>query len=246
MWLDCNVFFKRQYCELFKFCEQVTKRSCRHSWNNFEFISEINSKYPLKGLMLKLKLQYFGHLRQRADSLEKTLMLRKIEGKSRSGQQRMRWLDGITDFNGHELEQTLGHSQGQGNLACKPDWATRSVESGEDYKWRFLKLSKRPEAKYWSSWWSRILFRNYYNRGKGDFSMVEEAYAVIYSQRTRWRGQSMKATMRKQTSRVGGFLLNLYNRILAEGKPGRSYIKGYKLTQKGSSCLCVPSLFYLT
>ena len=54
------------------------------------------------------------------------------------------------------------------------DWATttRSVESGEDYKWRFLKLSKRPEAKYWSSWWSRILFRNYYNRGKGDFSIV--------------------------------------------------------------------------
>ena len=53
--------------------------------------------YSLEGLMLKLKLQYFGHLMRRADSLEKTLMLGKIEGRRRRGQQRMRWLDGITD-----------------------------------------------------------------------------------------------------------------------------------------------------
>ena len=59
-------------------------------------LKEISSEYSLEGLMLKLKLQYFGHLMQRADSLEKTLMLGKIEGKRR-GQQRMRWLDGITD-----------------------------------------------------------------------------------------------------------------------------------------------------
>ena len=51
----------------------------------------------MEGLMLKLKLQYFGHLRRRADSLEKTLMLRKVEGRRRRGRQRMRWLDGITD-----------------------------------------------------------------------------------------------------------------------------------------------------
>ena len=56
---------------------------------------EISPEYPLKGLMLKLKLEYFGHLMQRSDSLEKTLMLEKIEG--RRGRQRMRWLDGITD-----------------------------------------------------------------------------------------------------------------------------------------------------
>ena len=58
---------------------------------------EISPEYSLEGLMLKLKLQYFGHLRQRADSLKKTLMVGKIEGKRRRGQQRMRWLDGITD-----------------------------------------------------------------------------------------------------------------------------------------------------
>ena len=58
---------------------------------------EISPEYSLEGLMLKLKLQYFGHLKQRADSLEKTLMLRKIKGKRRREWQRMRWLDSITD-----------------------------------------------------------------------------------------------------------------------------------------------------
>ena len=60
-------------------------------------LKEISLEYSLEGLMLKLKLQYFGHLMRRADLFEKTLLLGKIEGKSRSGQQRKRWLDGITD-----------------------------------------------------------------------------------------------------------------------------------------------------
>ena len=60
-------------------------------------LKEINPEYSLEGLMLKLKLQYFGHLMQRTDSLEKTLMLRKIAGRRRRGQQRMRWLDSITE-----------------------------------------------------------------------------------------------------------------------------------------------------
>ena len=60
-------------------------------------LKEINCEYPLEGLMLKLKLQYFGHLMQRSNSLEKTVMLGKIEGKRRRGQQRIGWLDGITD-----------------------------------------------------------------------------------------------------------------------------------------------------
>ena len=64
--------------------------------SNQSILKEINFGYLLEGLMLKLKLQYFGHLMQRADSVEKTLMLGKIEG-GRRGQQRMRWLDGITD-----------------------------------------------------------------------------------------------------------------------------------------------------
>ena len=65
--------------------------------SNQSILKEISPEYLLEGLMLKLKLQYFGHLMQRTDSLEKTLMLGKIEGRRRRGRQRMRWLDGITD-----------------------------------------------------------------------------------------------------------------------------------------------------
>ena len=65
--------------------------------SNQSILKEISPEYSFEGLMLKLKLQYFGHLMQRTDSLEKILMLGKIEGERRRGQQRMRWLDGITD-----------------------------------------------------------------------------------------------------------------------------------------------------
>ena len=65
--------------------------------SNQSVLKEISPEYSLEGLMLKLKLRYFGHLIQRTDSLEKTLMLGKIEGRRRRGQQRMRWLDGITN-----------------------------------------------------------------------------------------------------------------------------------------------------
>ena len=65
--------------------------------SNQSIVKETSLEYSLERLMLKLKLQYFGHLMRRADSLEKTLMLGKIEGRRRRGQQRMRWLDGITD-----------------------------------------------------------------------------------------------------------------------------------------------------
>ena len=65
--------------------------------SNQSILKEISPEYSLEGLMLKLKLQYFGHLMRRTDSLEKTLMLGKIEGRKRRGRQRMRWLDDITD-----------------------------------------------------------------------------------------------------------------------------------------------------
>ena len=65
--------------------------------SNQSILKEMSPRYSLEGLMLKLKLQYFGHLMRRADSFEKTLMLGKIEGRRKKGRQRMRWLDGITD-----------------------------------------------------------------------------------------------------------------------------------------------------
>ena len=84
------------------------RRLLRVPWtarrSNQSTLKEVSPEYSLEGLMLKLKLQYFGHLMQRADSFEKTLMLGKIEGRRRRGQQRMRWLDGITNqLNGHEF-----------------------------------------------------------------------------------------------------------------------------------------------
>ena len=86
------------YISLIMWC---WRRLLRVPWtarrSNQSILKEINPEYSLEGLMLKLKLQYFGHLMWRADLLEKTLMLGKIEGRRRRGQQRMRWLDGIND-----------------------------------------------------------------------------------------------------------------------------------------------------
>ena len=80
----------------------VLEKTLRVPWtarrSNQSILKEISPEYSLEGLMLKLKLQYFGHLMQRTDSLEKTLMLGKMEGRRRRGQQRMRWLDGITNL----------------------------------------------------------------------------------------------------------------------------------------------------
>ena len=85
------------------------RRLLRVPWtarrSNQFILKEINPEYSLKGLMLKLKLQYFGHLMQRSDSVEKPLMLGKIEGRRRRGQQRVIWLDGITDLMGMSLSK---------------------------------------------------------------------------------------------------------------------------------------------
>ena len=98
------------------------RRLLRVPWtarrSNQSILKEINSEYSLEELILKLKLQYFGHMMQRADSLEKTLMLGKIEGRKRRGateDEMVRW---HRQFNGHEFEQTPTVSEGQGSQAC--------------------------------------------------------------------------------------------------------------------------------
>ena len=110
------------------------RRLLRVPWtarrSNQSILKKSSPGCSLEGLILKLKLQYFGHLMQRADSLEKTLMLGKIEGRRRRGQQRMRWLDGITD-NGDEFEQALGIGDGQESLACCSPRGRRQLDKTE-------------------------------------------------------------------------------------------------------------------
>ena len=114
----------------------VLGRLLRVPWtarrSNQSILKEISPGCSVEGLMLKLKLQYFGHLMRKADSFEKTLMLGKIEGRRRRGRQRMRWLDGITDLMGAS-QWTPGVGDGQGGLAwlrfmgsqrVGHDWAT--------------------------------------------------------------------------------------------------------------------------
>ena len=93
--------------------------------SNQSILKEISPGCSLEELMLKLKLQYFGHPMQRTNSFEKTLMLGKTEGRRRRGQQRMRWLDGITDSMDMGLGG-LGIGDGQGCLACCGSWARKS------------------------------------------------------------------------------------------------------------------------
>ena len=99
--------------------------------SNQSILKEISSEYSLEGLMLKLKLQYFDHLMQRTDSFEKTLMLGKIKGVRRKGQQRMRWLDGIINSIDVSLSKLQELVIGQGSLACCSPWSHKELDTTE-------------------------------------------------------------------------------------------------------------------
>ena len=99
------------------------------SRSNQSTLKGISPEYSLKGLMVKLKLQYFGHLRRRTDSLEKTLMQGKIEGRRRRGQQRTKWLDGITDSTNMNLNKLREMVEGRGAWHAAVHGVTKSQHS---------------------------------------------------------------------------------------------------------------------
>ena len=117
------------------------RRLLRVPWtarrSNQSILKGISPGISLEGMMLKLKLQYFGHLMQRADSLEKTLMLGGIGGRRR-GWQRMRWLDGITDSIDVESEWTPGVGDGQGGLVCFDSWGRKESDTTKRLNWTEL------------------------------------------------------------------------------------------------------------
>ena len=103
--------------------------------SNQSILKEISPGCSLEGLVLRLKLQYFGHLMRRVDSLEKTLMLGGIGGRRRRGRQRIRWLDGHHRLDAHEFGWTPGFGDGQGGLACCDSWGRKESDTTELLNW---------------------------------------------------------------------------------------------------------------
>ena len=125
------------------------RRLLRVPWtarrSNQPILKEISPGCSLEGMMLKLKLQYFGHLMRRVDSLEQILMLGGIEGRRRRGRQRMRWLDGITDS---MSEWTPGVGDGQGGLAFCDSWGPKESDTTERLNW--TELNPYPPSYFFS------------------------------------------------------------------------------------------------
>ena len=115
------------------------RRLLRVPWtarrSNQFILKEISPGCSLEGMMLKLKLQYIGHLMQRVGSLEKTLIPGGIGGRSRRRRQRMRWLDAITDSMDMSLSELLGVGDGQGGLACCDSWGCKDLDTTERLNW---------------------------------------------------------------------------------------------------------------
>ena len=144
--MDVSWAIKKAECQkMDAFALWCWRRLLRVPWtarrSNQSILKEISPEYSLEGLMLKLKLRYFGHLMGRTDSLEKTLMLGKIEGRRRRGWQyeMVGWHHWL---NGHEFEQALGAGDGQGSLACCSPWGCKKSDTTERLKWTELNKSK--------------------------------------------------------------------------------------------------------
>ena len=155
------------------------KRFLKVPWtvriSNQSIIKEIIPEYLLKRLMLKLKLQYFGHLMQITDSFEKTMMLGKIEGERR-GRHRMRWWNRL---DGHEFEQAPGVADGQGSLACCSPWGCKESDMIEWLNW--TELIKHEQDQRNSGTIDREIRRSVgYNVFLGQSLLLERSWRFIW------------------------------------------------------------------
>ena len=149
-------------------CRRLLRVPCPARRSNQSILKEISPGCSLEGLMLKLKLQNFGHLMRRVDSLEKTLLLGRIGGRRRRGWQRMRWLDG--HLNGREFEWTLRVGDGQGGLASCDSWGHKELDMTEQLNWTETKASTLMEdvTSGWlqDSWSTTLLSHHQWIRRK--------------------------------------------------------------------------------
>ena len=137
-----------QRIDTFELC--CWRRLLRVPWtarrSNQSILKEISPGCSLEGMMLKLKLRYFGHLMRRVDSLEKTLILGGIGGRRRRGRQRMRWLGWHHWLDGQEFEWTPGVGDGQGGLACCDSWSRKESDTTEQLNWALCFRADRKQT----------------------------------------------------------------------------------------------------
>ena len=133
--LEAAVFIWRSLPTLFLLMAEFSSQDHRTEAPVSLLAVDWRPEYSLEVLMLKLKLQHFGHQMQRTDSLEKTLTVEKIESRKRRGWQRMRWLNGITDWMDMSFKQAPGVGDGQGSLVCCSPWSHKELDTTEWLNW---------------------------------------------------------------------------------------------------------------
>ena len=146
---DKKDWVPKKWCFQTVVMEKILEGPCTTRRSSQLVLKEINPEYSLEGLVLKLKLQYFGNLMRKANSLGKTLMLEKIEGGRRRG-----WEDNMARchcwLNGHEFELTLGDIKGQGNLTCCSPWSFKELDMAEQLNNNNYDVYEKKHVKWFS------------------------------------------------------------------------------------------------